>query len=577
MSYTPEEIRKMVLERENDCLRLHERFEDDYGMFRMNPFKLSGGDYENVTGNDPMTLCNKITESIGYAPYTLKIPEPDDKQDRLASSNAERFINGCINMANSRLQMLPTEPHIQGALAWYAAVRGWTAIRVLVRKEEDDGPTIPDIRVLDPRWCTWDVSDYSLLWFNHKRVIGKEEARKKYGADLPGRWAWLYDFYDDTENVILIDGIGDWEFRQEHYAGHVPAKISACGCVPLITSLQNLDTLVDVGESVLAPNRNLFPIVNKLLTLYLTIVSQGAHNPLAIYSMGGRRQFKKSPYYPGSVVQLDISKGESVKELYKPEMPKDTQNMLGMIMQRIAVGGLSPINFGELNQPLPYSGINLLTHSSQSVIEPRKFGVERDIEWIGRELLTQFADGGFQALEVHGRTGTNEYFHCELSPEDIQGDWYPECEITPSLPEDELQKYTMAQIAVVNNLLSRRTARERILNVRDTDREEDRVLEEMTNANESVRLLRMRKALMRMGEPELAAMLPLLNTLRGGGGNQGGETTRPRSYEGIVNPAFAHGLRPETMPGQRLGERRPNPPLPPEVAENYRRTQMMGG
>lgn len=575
--FTKEQIIQMVKDKEEELNPLIQRWENDYSLFRLDPYThkssnegVSGGGYENVTANDPQTLCLSVIDNIGYAPMIIKIPLPENLKERKDSSYAERFLYGCLNIINSRLQQVPMSPHLQGSLAWFSTVRGWVAVRVLVHKEEEKGPTIPSVDVWDMRNVTWDTAGTRLLWGNHKRPISKAEAKAVYDKDISGKYGVLYDFCCDTEIVNIIDG--EEVYREKHGLEYPPILISAVGCTPLIASTKFSDSIKDVGESALVSNRSLYEPINKLLTLYLTIVAQGAHNPLAIYSKGGKKQFKRNPYYPGSFVQLDIDKGEKVEELYKPNMPTDTERLLSHIMQKLSIGGVPPVASGALDIALPYSGIQLLTHSAMRVLEARKYVMERTIEWICRELLSQFAQGGFKAIEVHGRDGTNEFFQCKISPKDIRGDWFPECKIIPRLPEDEMQKYNMAQMAVANQILSRRTVRDKLLNIQDTDAEEDRMLYEQTASIKEVQLLRTRRALLDQGEPELAAALMML--MQPQGQPQVSQIPQVRSYEGVKNPAFATGVRPEMLPGQMLGERRPMPQMPPEVGENFRLSQM---
>ena len=575
MSYTAEEIIKKVNKKKSDLGPLIDRWESDFSLFRLEKYKLAG-DYSNVTSNDPFTLATKITDNLAYCPMTIRIPTPEDRDERENADNGEKLVYGCINACDSRKMQLPEEPHTQGAVAWYTNNRGWQAIRVLVHKEEDGGDTLVDIDVFDPRNCTWDTAGSKLLWFCHERTISKEEAGEVYGKEIPGV-SKLYEFMDDKELYIIIGSEMAEGYPQEHGLDYIPVLITAVGSTPLIYSDKHTDTVKNVGESVYAANRSLYEPVNKLLTLYLTIVSQGAHNPLAIYSSGGKKQFKRSPYYAGNTVQLDIDKGEKVEELYKPNRPADTERLMSHIMQKVNMGGVPPIATGNLDVTLPYSGIYLLTHNATTLMKPRQYAIEKAFEWIAREILSQFAKGGYKAIEVHGRTGTNEYFQCKLKRRDIKGDWWPECKLNPELPQDEMQKANMAQILVANQILSRRTARDKLLNVQDTDAEEDRVLYEMTNSIPELQLLKVQRALREQGEPELAAALPMLlahTKLGQGQMGQGQMGQGPRSYEGVKNPAFAQGVRPEFVPGQMMGERRPNPQIPPEVKENYRLSQM---
>jgi len=555
MLRTEKDIITAVKKREDDLKQLYDRFEDDYDLWRLAPYQLGKkGEYDNITSNEPRTLADKVVDTLTKAYVQIRIPlQEEDEEERKSISNAERFIYGCMNLANSRLKSV-VSPTIKGLLAFYSTNRGWYGLLTYIHKN-DGGETIPDIKVWDILHTTWDVGAEGLLWACHTRLISSDQAKSEYDVTATGIFGRnrtnikVFDFWDKERNAIIVDG----KFTKKptkHGLDHIPVFINPVGSTPYIQSTKYDDTIKDFGESVFAANRSLYEPRNKSLTNRMTIIGLGAHNPLALYSAGGKKTFERSPYYKGAVIQFDVDKGETAEALYKPEMPKDAQIMDAELGRMISMGGMSPINYGELNFQLPGYGINLLRHAAQSILFPRQTAIEEGLEWMARELLTQYSKGGFGKLRLHGRDGSNEYFDMELSPKDIKGDWFPEVRLQPELPEDTAGLYAMAKIAIESGVLSRMGARENILKIQDPELEDDRILRERARQLPSIMVRDMATALLDDGRPDLAQALMREFQSRV---SMEEEKTSPKTKEKAVQPEYATGLPEEVLPPEEMG------------------------
>lgn len=550
---TEKDIIKAVKDRENDqnVRDLRDRFESDFGMWMLEAYQLGKkGEYDNYTTNEPKNLGNKLINILGAAPLKIEIPiDKDDEEARRRKSDAERFIYGALNLNDSRLQVFP-QPNTQGQMAFHSNIRGWWATRVYIHKGED-GVVIPDIKIWDFLNTTWGLEGNGVCF---KRTISPAQAKDEYKVDI-NKSTQLYDFWDDEVNAIIINETFV-KRPEKHGLKHCPVKITMVGATPFIQSEKYQSTLKYSGESCYDGNRGTYEPKSKLITYLMTIVGLASHNPLAIYSSGGKKTFQKSPYYKGAVIQLDVDKKESVENLVKPEMPRDFLALLQVLNREQATGGVSPVLYG-----LPEFGesgrqTQLLTHAALTILLSKKKAMETTYEWIARELLTQYAQGGFGKLKLHGRDGSNEFFDVELSAKDIEGDWFPEATLLPSLPVDELENMTKAQIAVQNELLSPQTARDRYLNVRDTDLEEDRVLRAKAKRIPSVMIRELARTLAEDGRPDLAAQLidefQRLGTEVPPIGKPPKTMTERRGE--AVEPEFAQGIPRTMMPSEELGK-----------------------
>ena len=359
--------------------------------------------------------------------------------------------------------------------------------------------------------------------------------------------------WDKDINAIVINGVFVKK-PTKHDVGHIPVLVKMVGSTPVIQSTRWVDTLEDSGESIYGSNRDLYEHKNKMMTLLNTIVSLGAHNPLALYSSGGKKTFQRSPYYKGAVVNFDIDKGEKAEALYKPEMPRDVAALLGGIQRDLSTGGIAPIAQGELNFQLPYSGIKELIEAARSIIKPRQQAIEETLEWMFRELTTQYADGGFPELRLHGANDKNEYFDMKVTSEDISGEWFPEIKLLPTLPEDDAAKHAMAKLAVETGLVSKKTARDKYLGIPDTDGEDWSITVERAEEIPSVQIRKFVMSLIRDGKMEMA------NAIMGEYyQNQAQEQGTPDQGNPPVEPQFAPGLPNTLVPPETLGKRQRPP------------------
>ena len=547
-------------EKDSEIIGLRDRFERDYSDWRLTPFQLGNkSEYENYTSNEPRNLAGKIIDTLSTAPIQCRIPlELDDEEERKRKSNAERFVYGALSLADFRLQSM-LSPHVLALMSWYACLRGMYGTFCYIHKDAK-GKTIPDIKVFDPLHLTWEIGTDGLLWRNHKRKITKEQAEAEFGKKIATKDTFVLDFWTDEINAIIVNK----EFFKKpakHGLDHDPFLISGVGATPFIQSRDMVDTLRDSFESVYASNRNIFPYKNKMMTLLMSIVALGAHNPLAISSSGGKKTFQKSPYYKGAVVQLDSDKGEKVEELYKPELPKDGGFLLANLQRDLNIGGQSEIASGQLDFQLPYSGIKELMDAARAIIKPRQDAIERSLEWVARELLTQFGSGGFGKLRLHGRDGTQEYFDLELSSKDIKGDWFPEVKLLPVLPEDEAQKHASAKLLVDAGLLAPQTAMDKFLGIQDTDAEMQKILVFRAKQLPAVQVREYVMALITEGRYDLAnAVMKDYYSMMSEQTAPGGKASE------AVEPQFASGMPNTAVTPEQMGKRQ----RPPGEREKFR-------
>lgn len=555
------DIKKAVKESQGRLRELRDRFESDYGLRRLEKYDRGKG-YESITRNDPRTLADKIISLLSSAERKIRIPlELDSEEERKAKSNAERFIYGSFNLIDSRFQSF-IQPSIQDQLSFFAPIRGWFAIRAYIRKGAD-GEVIPDVAIWDIFNTDWDIGSKGVGWVCHQRKATASQIKAEHNVDIKGKSGTVYDFWDDEIYAVFIED----KFvinPTPHKLGHLPVGVFAVGSVPFIQSEKFADkTLTDVGESIFAANRGIYQPLNEIISDYKTIISLGVHTPLTATSKDGKPFIPESPYYKGNVINLSTNKEQSVGTLFTPVMPKDAEVLWSALDRMSTIGGLSPLAYGLLERDVSGYGISLLHHASESILLAPRMAMERAMEWLARELLTQYSGSKFGKLKLHGRDGTNEAFDIELKPKDIKGDWFPEVELKASLPEDEAARWAMMQIAIQNEIYSTQTAMDR-MGVRDTDAEDQKIMRKKAMSMPPILLRSMAAAFKSEGRPDLAQIfLDEIERLESKAKMSDWEAKRAEATSEAVEPQFATGIPRNVLPSEELGKR---PRTPEEIS-----------
>ena len=191
--------------------------------------------------------------------------------------------------------------------------------------------------------------------------------------------------------------------------------------------------------------------------------------------------------------------------------------------------------------------------------------------------------------EIQGHKEDGAFFRIKVGPKDIDPEWSIKVGVDPKMPRDQEAEIQMA-LAVTRKagpedipLMSKMTARESILHIRDPDAEEDKALEEMGKALPPIMAANVAAALKRRGKEELAQeVMMLLRPPRPQGG-QGMPQLPPELLRAVITVLAQSGQQKLAMallaalgvapPG--AGQGMPSPgatpleamPIPPEAPE----------
>jgi hypothetical protein len=235
-------------------------------------------------------------------------------------------------------------------------------------------------------------------------------------------------------------------------------------------------------------------------------------------------------------------------------------------MQR---GSIPHSVYGELQFQLSGFAINTLRQGVETMLSPRIISLEQAYKQMCNLLCDQYSTGAYSAMELSGRDNNRMYFSDTITPDTVKNGGNIEVSVVARLPQDDMSKYSMAQIAREGPtpLLPDLWIRDNVLGLQDADQIEDTVKEQIAERTlPEAGIWSLYQAAMKQGREDLAQFYAgeltamLLSKAKALADNLGGGAP-PGPSPGAVPPV------PMGAPPQ--GEIPPMPPpevLPPAAA-----------
>ena len=505
----PTEIINLVDNHHDATYPMRDRMDEDHRLYRLEPYDAGDG-YQSYTSNEPQVFADKIITFLTSAELIIRIPaNGNDEEQRSINNDKERFLIGALRAADDNLCMRMT-PKVRDQLAWYMCLRGWYAGRVLLMKEQD-GSTTVDITPWDPRNTYWGESSTGLTWACYKIKKTSTEIKEQYGIKIDTTMHGVdtgvdvYDFYDREDNYVVMD---DKVLKKRTKHGHdgVPVFLGMVGSTPLIQSdVTGTESIADVGESVFKANRKNYEDNNFMLSTMLELTARSRKQGLKVKSKDGTKSLEEDPYKEGT--EISLATGEDVEPLGMLEMAKESGAFMSMLSGELQRGSLPYSVYGQVDFQLSGYAINTLRQGVESIIMPRVDALEKVYRSIFMMLSDQYGSGGYKAIEVSGQSKDRTYFSQEITPEVVKKGGDPVVKFVSQLPQDDMSKYTQAQIAREGDtpLLPDLFIRDTILGMQDTDQIEDTLVEQAAErALPEAQLWTILKSLEERGRPDLA-------------------------------------------------------------------------
>ena len=429
---------------------LRKRMDSDHQLYRLDPYDAGDG-YQSYTSNEPQTYADKIVSWMSDAEFIMRIPpNGNPRNTREKNNEKERFIIGALRAANERLHR-KMQPDLQGQLGWYITVRGWFAGRALLVKA-DDKTTHVDITPWDPMHTYWGTDNDGLAWACYKVKKTRKEIETQYKVKL-GEMRQdedgidVYDFYDREDNFVVIPN-RFIKKRTKHGGSEVPVFLGPVGSNPLVQSLEWSsieDTVEDYGESVYKSTRGIYDNHNFMMSVMLELTARSRKQGLKIISRDGGKTLEEDPYKEGT--EISLAQGEDIQPLGLLEMSRESSAYMGLVSGELQRGSIPHSVYGELQFQLSGFAINTLRQGVESVLSPRIIALENAYKQVCNLICDQYASGSFSAMELSGRDNNRMYFSEKITPKKVKEGGDIEVSVVPKLPQDDMSKYSMAQIA----------------------------------------------------------------------------------------------------------------------------------
>ena len=569
-NYKPEEITALVDNHYDQTEPLRSRMDDDHKLYRLEEFDAGEG-YQSYTSNEPQVYADKLISWMTTAELIIRIPYGNsEREQRENNDSKEKFLAGLLKAADERL-INRFQPTVRQQMAWFITLRGWYAGRALLVKD-DEGETYVDIQPWDPMHTYWGEGKKGIAWACYKTNKTPTEIKAIWGVDLKGEGDEsddddgidVYDFYDSEDNIVCTDN-RILKKRTKHGADRPPVFLGPVGATPLVQSITdtgNNDTIEDYGESCYKSSRDLFDKHNFMMSVMLELTARSRRQGLKVKSRDGTKTLEEDPFKEGS--EIALGQGEDVEPLGLLEMARESGAFMGMVSGEMQRGGLPHSIYGQLEFQLSGFAINTLRQGVETVLVPRLTALERAYKTIFELMCDQYISGAFKSIEVSGQDQNRMYFSEEISSDTIKNAGDVEVSLVGQLPQDEMSKMSMAQIAREGPtpLLSDVFIRDNILGLQSADQMDDSIKVQMSESMlPEAGLWTMLQAALRSGREDLAQFYQ-------------GELMKLFQMKRMEQLQMMQGMAPQGggMPPQ--GPAGPPPPmggppgLPPQVMPN---------
>jgi len=515
-SYKPERIIDKVESHYEATEPLRNRMDKDYSLYRLDPYDAGDG-YQSYTSNEPSTYADKIISFVVGSEMVARIPNVSEKEDIRKSNNMkERFFLGALRSADERIKKA-SMPSIKNQLGWYICMRGWYAGRALLVKDDNE-KTYVDITPWDPMHTYWSGGADGLDWACYKIKKSKELVESQYNIKLPRNeqyddedWIDVYDYYDKEMNTVVLSNGRVAKKPTPHGANRVPVFLGPVGSAPMIQALNDMtpidDTIADYGESIFKHNRENYEKNNQMMSIMLELTARARRQGLKIKSRDGMKTLDEDPYKEGT--EISLAQGEDVEPLGMMEVAKETGAFMGLVSGETQRGSIPHTLYGDIQFQLSGFAINTLRQGIDSVISPRIESLENAYTTICMLLTDQYLTESFNVMELSGQDMNRQYFSQKITPTAIKDAGDMEITFVGQLPQDDMTKMSMAQIAREGEapLLPDIFIRDKILGLQDTDQIDDAINEQLAEkALPEAQLYTLMKSAEERGRPDLAQL-----------------------------------------------------------------------
>ncbi len=453
------------------------RMNDDYKEWELTEYVLTEFD-DGVTFNEPRIFADTVMQILTAANLQVFVKRDDKKQkleskiEKLCFATVRRAVEICVLML---------EPKIQQAAQWYGAIRGIIAGRWLWITK-DDGSIDPGIKMYDPRFLSWSVGEDGLQWTGYCTWRDPDTIIEDYGTNIPALYKngssgdynpsiRVIEFITKTEYYVVI---GDQVVKyKQHNLGYVPVVIVACSQTPIIVQEgQAYAKIANFGESIYAGSRGLNKIINKALTIWLSLIVK-AHKQGG-FVIGDGIELNKIPSPYGKEEMQVLPSGTTVQMIEPPAIAQTTPAFIEFISQAVQRNDFAWLRYGQLwkGQELSKVAIAELKEGTEKVLVPILDAMQEFYKAGLTMLVRDFMKNDYR-LSGWGYDSKKREFREDFNGSVMSGKFDLVVKFNSITPEQEVSNYQKAQLIRDGNWASGNYVRENIIQFSDTQNVEE--------------------------------------------------------------------------------------------------------
>lgn len=461
---------KMVTDKEAEFSSLFSRMDKDKGLAVSKEYRMFdkddqlAPDVDNVTINDSQVFWKRVTSTLIGA--NMQTVVEGEKLEDKETTFIEDFIRDMELAVDERLQKREI-PSLRAFNVHQMCGRGRVGTRVYLHMK--DGNFIPDVLPIDTRYLIYDVGVDGLKWVAPRFNRTKEEIEEEYKVTPPFSTGTLTDRWDSKFERIFAEN-NEIKVKPNKYK-YPPFVIQLA---PTGLLFQDADRRLYEGESIFAPNRNLYEAKDKLGSILMTMGVLSFYGGLQYESEAGAgaQKPKLPPYGKRFVVPVD----KGTKGFFS--MPiQDVTNALRwlykMLEDALQKGSLPAVSYGSLTFPLSAVAITALTEAEDPVYLPEMQGLALYYQRLYRMIINQYIQGKMKVKL--GEPGfQKEYPYMELDK-----DYSIKFKFFATSPKQNIANYSIA--AAAREFVSEDTIRRDILRLENPDAELTKKVSELAD------------------------------------------------------------------------------------------------
>jgi hypothetical protein len=325
-----------------------------------------------VVLNDAQTFMDRCVAILSADKVNYEITGVD----ATIQHKLEDFYELCLYINDEQLALRGMNP-LRTDQNWYNLYRGWMGSLWLLYEVE--GKIIPSIVASDPRGMTWEYGARGLKQFSYPARMDTQAAQEKYGKSLPGdkKYTDLKCVWTDTHELVYVAspqsvGVSGEPLKsKEHEFGICPGVISSVPTQPsTLINNEGYDTkLSRRGESIMAPNRQIYPMLNKLASI-LASIAQAGWKANTVLKSDNKEGFEKDPIGSGKIAQ--IGKEDSLELWPFRDLSSAMTYLTSILTSNKQKGGLSDINYGQIQFQVASLVVAQLKDDRDGIFVPRR-------------------------------------------------------------------------------------------------------------------------------------------------------------------------------------------------------------